>query len=232
MFQIYNPNSFLTRLFQKNVEKILILANSPGFEREKNRIYLAKYSKEREMIIKFTESTDPAEIISLSAIKDFVRISGTDDDSLLEAFRSAAIQHVENHCNIHLGQVSGKAFLDGFFNSRFPIGKIQAISSVIYKDITETTQTLPSGKYRYDIESDVARIEFIDPPSVYEDGFNLVEIAIEIGYPVASIPAPILAAIRLLVSHYYDNRNVMTAGRNIGEIPFSVSALLNPYRNL
>lgn len=184
------------------------------------------------MTIKFSEATDPAEVISLSALKEFIRISHSDEDALLEAFRAAAIQHIENVCGIHLGQVSATAYLDGFRNSRFILAPIQSIDEVRYKDIGENLVTLSSSGYRYDIASNVARIEFIDPPSVYEDGFNLVEIDLEIGYPVASIPMPILAAIRLLVSHYYDNRNVHVAGRNIGEMPFSVSALLNPYRTL
>lgn len=184
------------------------------------------------MVIKFSESTDPAGIISLSAIKEFLRISGSDEDPLLEALREASIQIVENHCNVHLGVVAAIGYLDDFRNSRFPIGIVQSITGVSYKDVQEQTQVLPASGYRFDIKSDVARIEWIDPPSVYEDGFNRVEIGMTIGYPVESIPKPILAAIRLLYSHYYDNRNVAVAGRNIGELPFSVSALLNPYRIL
>jgi len=53
-----------------------------------------------------------------------------------------------------------------------------------------------------------------------------------IGHAVDEIPEPVIHAIKLLTAHFYDRRNLVAAGRNVEEVPFAVSALLNPYRIL
>ncbi len=43
------------------------------------------------------------------------------------------------------------------------------------------------------------------------------------------IPAPVEMAIKIMAAHLYENR--LPTGQYIGEIPFSVSALIAPYRD-
>lgn len=182
------------------------------------------------MRIKFTAGTPGDDVISVSDLKDFLRVSGSDDDTLIGALRDAAISYVEGHCNTHLGEVTGIGYLDSFYNARFPIGPIVAVSSIQYKDISNATQTLDTERYYLDLQSDVARVEWDQPPTLYDHGYNKVLINLTVGHSVDTIPEPIFQAIRILVSHFYDNRHVYAAGRNINEIPFAVTALLNQQR--
>jgi uncharacterized phiE125 gp8 family phage protein len=51
------------------------------------------------------------------------------------------------------------------------------------------------------------------------------------GSTAASVPSSILAAMKLLTSHWYDHRNPVDIGNvNVSEIPLSVNGLLWPYR--
>lgn len=48
----------------------------------------------------------------------------------------------------------------------------------------------------------------------------------------AGWPAAILQAVRLLVAHYYENREAVTAGPKASVLPFGVEALLAAERDL
>jgi uncharacterized phage protein (predicted DNA packaging) len=44
------------------------------------------------------------------------------------------------------------------------------------------------------------------------------------------VPAPVEMATKILCAHFYDNR-LPSGTRYTAELPFSVSALISPYRN-
>lgn len=184
------------------------------------------------MTIEFTSSTDASSILSTADAKSFIRVDASTEDTLVGALRDSAVRYVEDYLNTHFGQDTATLYLDGFFNVRVPVCPVVSLTSVQYYDVGGTLQTLASSGYYYDFKSDVARIVWNDPPSVWEDTLNAVQVNLTIGHAVDEIPEPVLHAIRLLVSHFYDMRQVTVAGRNIGEVPFAVSALLNPYRIL
>ena len=44
------------------------------------------------------------------------------------------------------------------------------------------------------------------------------------------MPAPIMHAIKLLVGHWYQNREAVSVGVAVAELPRAVKALLDPFR--
>lgn len=67
-------------------------------------------------------------------------------------------------------------------------------------------------------------------PSDLRD-INAINLRFTAGYGTssASVPASILHACRLLVAHYYENREPVLEGRAV-ETPLAAQVLLNPYR--
>lgn len=181
--------------------------------------------------IDYTSSATAADIIATADLKAHLRVDHNDENTLIEALRDAAIAHVENYCNVKLGDVTAVMYLDGFPMSwEIPVGPVQSIASIAYNNTTTTTQTLASTAWYADLIRRPARVSVINPPSVADYTHNGVQITCTIGYPEAEIPAPIIHAIRLIVGHYYEQRQQVVVGVSAVELPFGIHALLNPYR--
>lgn len=178
-------------------------------------------------------AVDQDTIITVADLKAHMRVTHTHEDTLISALRSAAISWVEEHCNIKLGSYTARGYLPGFYNSYIPIGPVTAISEVKYqttadKDYTSDLTTLAAGNWFTDEISQPARIAFRDYPSVYEYALTPVVVTFTAGY--STMPAPVLQAIRLLVSHLYENRQEEVAGTMTTRLKFGLEALLNPFR--
>ena len=70
----------------------------------------------------------------------------------------------------------------------------------------------------------------MSPPSVYEYISNGVQVNMTLGYAEGSIPDGLLHAVKLLVAHYYENRNIVVVGTISSQVPNMIHSLLNPYR--
>jgi len=178
-------------------------------------------------------AVDQDTIITVADLKAHMRVTHTHEDTLISALRSAAISWVEEHCNIKLGSYTARGYLPGFYNSYIPIGPVTAISEVKYqttadKDYSDDLTTLAAGNWYTDEISQPARIAFRDYPSVYEYALTPVVVTFTAGY--STMPAPVLQAIRLLVSHLYENRQEEVAGTITARLKFGLEALLNPFR--
>ena len=66
-------------------------------------------------------------------------------------------------------------------------------------------------------------------PSVDNDAIAPVRVTATCGY--ATTPEPLVHAVRLLVAHYFENRQAAEVG-NIKEIPLGIKSLLNTYRSI
>lgn len=111
-----------------------------------------------------------------------------------------------------------------------PIADLQTVSSVKYIDLAGVQKTLDTSVYDVDITSRPGRIALAygeSWPSVRGD-HHAVEIIFVAGYGDAAtdVPDHIIAAIKLLAAHLYENREA-TSGFSVNEMPFSVKSLLS-----
>jgi uncharacterized phiE125 gp8 family phage protein len=118
-------------------------------------------------------AVDQDTIITVSDLKAHMRVTHTQEDTLIGALRSAAIAWVEEHCNIKLGSYTARGYLPGFYNSYIPIGPVTAISEVKYQTTEDTDYaadltTLAATYWFTDLISQPARIAFRDYPHVYD----------------------------------------------------------------
>ena len=166
-------------------------------------------------------------------LKSHLRVTHTQEDTLIGALRSAAISWVEEHCNIKLGSYTARGYLTDWCPAYFPIGPVTAISEVKYqttadKDYTTDLTTLATTLWFTDAVTQPARIAFRDYPTTYDYALTPVVVTFTAGY--TTMPAPVVHAIRLLVAHMYENRQEEVIGTITTRLKFGLEALLNPFR--
>jgi uncharacterized phiE125 gp8 family phage protein len=127
--------------------------------------------------------------------------------------------------------------LDGFngfgHTILIPRSQLVSIDEIRYLDTANVQQTLSSSEYRADTKSLVGRVS----PAYGEtwpDTYpvtNAVEIDFTAGYGANpdSVPNAIKTAIKVLVRHWYDNRDPVELG-SVQKMPFHVDALIGPFK--
>lgn len=116
---------------------------------------------------------------------------------------------------------------------RLPRGPVIAITSVKYYDAAAAYQTLSPSLYEVDVTAPVAIVApaISTPWPVTQVRLNAVEVRYTAGFgPAASdVPGDIVAALKLIVGHLYENREAIGVGNMVNELPLAVEYLLAPY---
>lgn len=179
------------------------------------------------------------EPVSLAAAKLHLRVDADDDNGLIQALIMAARQHVESYTRRQLITQTWDYQIDAFPCGEIvvPLAPVSSVTSITYLDTTGATQTWSSSNYRTDLPSGPwaqrARIEpayGVSYPSTY-GVMNAVTVRCVSGYgsTAASVPAPLVAAMKLLIKHWYDLREPVVVG-SVTSVPMSVDALLWPFK--
>lgn len=170
--------------------------------------------------------------VTLAEAKLHLKVDGTDEDTLVQAYIAAATDYVEQITGRSIMPQTWRLTQDAFEDS-FPLpkGPVQSVQSVQYYDENDTLQTVPASTYTVDLESDpqwIVRNTEADWP-VTAQGVNVVRVTYVAG---STVPAAIKQAVLLLVGDYYRNRENTTIGVGITqtpELPHGVKALLANY---
>ena len=180
-----------------------------------------------------------APVLSLDEAKSHLRVDISDDDTLIQAFVSAATQHAEMFMRRALITRTYDYWLDAWPEERWlrlPMPPLQSVTEIAYYDEDDTEATLSADDYLVDAKSTPGRVLLRNDaswPSVTLRVANGVRVRFVAGYGDAASDAPedIRNAIRLLTGHFYENREaVVSTGAVPKELPFAVRALLWPYR--
>jgi uncharacterized phiE125 gp8 family phage protein len=155
----------------------------------------------------------------------------------LEAIITVARTWVEEFLRRPLLPTGFTLYLDDFGGDFtqivLPRPSVSAVSAIRYIDEQGEDKVLATTLYRVDIKTFLPRITPANDESwpCLDNVINAVEIDFTAGYAnVASIPTPIIHAIKMLVSHWYDNREVVTFGSAAMPMPMAVERLLGHYR--
>jgi uncharacterized phiE125 gp8 family phage protein len=180
------------------------------------------------------------EPVSLEDIKLHCRITENDDDEFLESLIKAAREQVESILHRALITQTWDYWIDGFPTHNYlelPWGKLQSVTSLAYTDSAGTTTTMvATTDYLVDTNSDPGRIILpygVPWPSFSAYSMNPIKCRFICGYGATAedVPSSIRAAIKLLVAHLYEQRELVNIGiQNVTEIPFTLNALLMSYR--
>ena len=163
-------------------------------------------------------------VMTTQEAKDHLRVDFDDEDTLIDAYLEAATRHVESASGVALRSQTWTLTLDGFDRRciSLPGGRVGAVNSVKYYDLEETQQTLSSSEYTVTLGMVPAVVE---APNGWP-GTQVRVGAVEIEYTVGGVvPAGLLQAVRLILSHWYENREA--SAERMAKLPFGVDELIN-----
>jgi uncharacterized phiE125 gp8 family phage protein len=170
-----------------------------------------------------------SEPVSLATLKTHLRVESDDENTLLNTYITAARSYVESYCGVPLVTRSITAKCDCFADfASVPMVPLGVVSGITYVDEAGAGQTLSTAVY--EVRSDGLDASIVlkygqQWPSIQAG--SRITVATAVGY--ATVPEAIVAALLLLIAHWYENRE--TAGETLAEAPHSVTSLLVNHRN-
>lgn len=203
-------------------------------------------------------TTDPAsEPVSTAEAKTHLRIpsSATSEDTYIDALVTAARLYVEEYTERKLITQTVTEYRDalpGDVDKRLPqqgrvsdaktsgvkfielrATPVQSVSSVTTYDDADNGTVWASSNYRLSPGGQRSRLAPTGSAAwpTYTRNTDGIVIEYVAGYGAASdVPAPIVEAIKMLVAHWYENREAEVIGKIPTELKVGVDALLRPYR--
>lgn len=195
--------------------------------------------------------TEPTvEPLSLAEVKEYLRITDTDEDASIRILIKAARKHIEGPYGF-LGRAlvtqTWELVLDEFPANeiKIPLPPLQSITSIKYDDGDGNETTLADTEYTVDNVSEpgwVVPVSSGSWPTTFE-GINAVRIRFVAGYesaansPVdspaeysANVPDDIRSAMLLLIGSMYEHREEIQVGSAAVALPWGAIALLRPHR--
>ena len=174
--------------------------------------------------------------VSLDQAKAHLRVDHDDEDTLIQAFIDAATAHLDGWSGV-LGRALVTQTWSQMFDRFEPRLRLpmpaQTVVSVTCVDPDGLTVTVDAPDYvlRTDaLGSFVETAHDAHWPAV-RDQTGAVSVAFTCGEPGSSVPAPIRAAILLMVGDLYASREGVVTGTIVAENP-TVAALIAPYRRM
>jgi len=174
------------------------------------------------------------EPVSLAEMKDHLRVSITDEDTMIESMITAAREYLVSTLNRSMVNTSWLLTLDNFPGTIYlPRSKASSITSIKYDDSNATEQTLAASNYRLDTSSYQSRItETVGGswPVTYEQtgAVRVIYVAGD-GAAAADVPGPLKHALKLLCSDMYELREPQVLGVSVAESR-TFKNLVYPYR--
>jgi len=188
------------------------------------------------MILKQTVAP-AAEPVTLTEAKSHLRVDISDDDTLIEGLITAARDMIEKMARRALITQTWRYSLDGWPGGdeiRLPRPPLQSVASIVYKESDGTSNSWDTAAYIVDSDSEPGRVVLAygeSWPSVTLYPAAPIQITFVAGYGDADdVPETWKQAIKLLVAHWYENREAIQMEK-MGEIPFAVESLVGLDRN-
>ena len=188
--------------------------------------------------------------ISIQAMKGYLRVDSSEDDDLIFAYISTAVEAIKQYTRRAIKTETFVFKADGFVDANgddrllqlgpgvhtgsrpyilgggetldLPFPPLQSVTSLVTYDRGNNALTFSASRYRVDLQS--GRIYLNESETWPSDlrAQDAVEVTYIAGYGSASVPAPILQAIRLHVAGMYDGSCMGLSSEAMG--------LLAPYR--
>lgn len=197
-------------------------------------------------------ATEP---LTLAEAKDHLRLTNSAEDALVSSLVLAARSYAELYLRRYLIRRSIAFALRSFPTPDrwlsgdsasgcailVPGGVTQSVDAIAYADTDGVTRTLDASAYAVDAAREPAWIVPATgtawPHATAGIGRSagsgvLVTATVGYGDETSDVPEPIRHAIRLIVGHFYENREgvVLPTGQLPTEPPMATHALLAPYR--
>jgi uncharacterized phiE125 gp8 family phage protein len=179
-----------------------------------------------------------SEPFTLADAKVHLREDDSSQDTLITALIGAARDYVETFTRRRLITQTWRYSIDEFPCGgviRLPYPPLIKVNSVKYDDLAGAEQTLSSSLYVVDTSSLPGKIDrayaAIWPATRCQANAVRIEFDCGFGGPQA-VPDLIKAAMKLLIGHWYEQREAVNVGNIVTEIPLAVESMLWAWRVL
>lgn len=183
--------------------------------------------------------TKPANLpTTVANAKLHCRVTNSAEDDYIEALIEAARDWAETFTRRSFIKTTYKMSLDSFPTCPFylPRSPLISVDSIKYIDSDGTEQTVDPSVYGVDDTDAIPARVFLKSeqswPDDVLDQLSSVSVTFSSGYAeeTADVPKGIVAAINLLVGHWYENREEVITGMTANKVPGTVERLLWSYR--
>jgi len=175
--------------------------------------------------------------VSLADAKAHVRVDHDDEDGLIQTYLDAAVAHLDGWSGV-LGRAlltqTWRQDFDRFEHCmRLPLWPISEVQSIVWRNTEGQLVTVPQDDYALKADALGAFVRFVRGYSFPRDlcPSDAVAVTFVAGVDAAEILSPIKSAILLLMAHWYQNREAVSAS-TVTELPMAVNALIAPYRRV
>ena len=175
--------------------------------------------------------------VTTAEAKTHMRVDYATDDTYIDELVDIATTQVEGITGFKLMAQTSELRADSFRDVgivhpsmpdilRLRVAPISTLTSVKYDDADDTEQTMSSSDYWEDLKSVPNRIRVKTQWPETEEKIAAVRIRMATGFAsAAAIPEHFKLAIKLLVGHWYENREETTE-LVLSEIPVGVNNIL------
>lgn len=179
------------------------------------------------------------EPVSLTDMKNFLRVDGSDDDILIASLITAARIYIETTTQKIMITQSWSYFKDRWPKSgiiHLPLAPLQTVGDIRLHNEGGSYETLTPSDYEVDLLSNAPRIRLkhVSSPASLPRTLNHVEVQFEAGYGNAESDAPndLRHALMMLAGHWYEQREPIGPGGPFHEVPATISAIISNYKSL
>lgn len=192
-------------------------------------------------LVRTTPPTNPTE---LGFLKLHLRLDTAEADEYLLLLAATARERIEEELARSLLTQTWTLSLERWPDARcpggnairLPRGPVQAVTSVKYRDSAGTLTTLDPSAYVVDTTAfipTIAPVTGTSWPAIGQGYPDAVQVVYTAGYGTeAQLPAPIRHATMILTAHLWEHPELAITGTIVNVLPWSVDALIAPYRIL
>ena len=165
--------------------------------------------------------------VSVDVMKDHLRVMHGDEDGYIGDLIDAAVAYLDGYKGV-LGRAIMRqtwvAMISGFPSRvNLRMAPFNSLDKVEYLDAANALQTLDSNAY-YVINSEPAEVYFTGSLPGVTDRPDAVRLEFTVGSD--SAPADVVHLIKLMVAHWYENREPVSVGGVVARFPYAVDALI------
>lgn len=173
--------------------------------------------------------------LSLSRVKEHLRVSGDDENSLLTGYLLAAARLVEDYTGLSVLSATYRQRLDSFAGSAGAIRLLRSpatsVTGIAYTDADGNSATMEVADVTLEGDAIPSRVypnAGESWPSNVSVRGGAVSVTFVAGYASGdAVPKHLVQAIYLLVGHWYENREGVVVGMSAMTVPMAVDALLS-----
>ena len=172
---------------------------------------------------------------ALTEAKAHLRVTSSDENSLISMYINASVEFIERYCGVTLGSTTWELQLPHFPRvDRFielPRGPVTNVGSLYYYDENNVSTLWASSDYQTSFSELPAKL-YLEEDDVWEDTYDrpdAVRVQYTAGYAWADLPDRWKLPIFYMVAHQYRYRQPVV-GESVTTLPWGLRANLASLR--